>query len=159
MVQEDVEPVVEIERLSWSPWTREQVTAEFSRRNGVCLVIADKNDNIPLGWCCAGMVNPEAELLKIAVHPDHRQGGLGSRLLQELNLLLCSQQVHTLFLEVRSQNRAAVSFYGKHGFQQVGERHEYYSNPKDDGLIFRKELLCQGGGLAAEEMEKDENDN
>lgn len=140
----DVEGVAGIELQSFSSWSKEQIAAELSRKDGISLVMEGDTGAPLLGWCCARIVGPEAELLKIAVRSDFRRGGYGAGLLKELCLNLFSLKVEALFLEVRSQNRAAVSFYLTHGFEKVGERPDYYRNPRDNGLIFRKELLHNG---------------
>ena len=44
-----------------------------------------------------------------------------------------------LTLEVRASNAPAICLYEKLGFRQVGRRPNYYSHPKEDGLILRKE--------------------
>jgi len=38
-------------------------------------------------------------------------------------------------LEVRSSNQQAISLYERFGFDQVGMRKNYYSNPREDAQI------------------------
>ena len=45
-----------------------------------------------------------------------------------------------LLLEVRVSNMPAIALYNKLGFEQVGCRPKYYSNPREDALVLRKEL-------------------
>ena len=46
-----------------------------------------------------------------------------------------------LLLEVRVSNAPAIRLYEKLGFVQVGRRPRYYTNPREDALILRKELI------------------
>ncbi len=41
------------------------------------------------------------------------------------------------FLEVRESNLAAQSLYAQCGFEPVGKRRRYYSNPPEDALVMR----------------------
>ena len=61
----------------------------------------------------------ETELKHIAVHPDHRQKGLGSKLISAITQL---DKIDTLFAETDSD---AVRFYEKMGFEilSLGEKY------------------------------------
>jgi ribosomal protein S18 acetylase RimI-like enzyme len=41
---------------------------------------------------------------------------------------------------VRATNLAAVQFYGKHGFQQVAVRLDYYRRPRENALVMRRTI-------------------
>ncbi len=47
---------------------------------------------------------------------------------------------HSLTLEVRASNDAAIRLYRLLDFQEVGLRKNYYRNPREDALILRKEF-------------------
>ena len=67
----------------------------------------------------------EAELLNIVVSPDYQRQGLATRLLE----CVCdsfNETIHTLFLEVRASNKAALFLYDNLGFNEVGFRPNYY---------------------------------
>lgn len=141
MDEGDIESVADIEHHSLSPWSKEQIAAELSHPDSISLIAEECGNTAPIGWCCARTTGPEAELLKIAVLADCRQAGYGSFLLTELCEQLLARKVETVFLEVRSQNLAAIRLYVKYGFAEVGVRPNYYRQPKDNALIFKKELL------------------
>ena len=93
------------------------------------------------GFAIARQIGDEAELLTIAVDPDHRRHGLGRRMLLELETKL--QKPAHLFLEVSAENDTAISFYTDLGFTQSGRRPKYYRKPdgtRIDALVFRKSL-------------------
>ena len=46
-----------------------------------------------------------------------------------------------LYLEVRSENLPAVSFYHQSGFTVTGRRINYYSQPSDDALVLQKNIF------------------
>ncbi|BHH86326.1 hypothetical protein LA52FAK_46150 [Desulforhopalus sp. 52FAK] len=144
MLDTDLAEVVCIEQQNKSPWSPKALADELRQERGVVLVA--ELDNTPanrpcvVGWCASRYLAPEAELLKIAVSVELRKHGVASSLLSCLCNLLSEKGVETLFLEVRSQNQSALSFYKKTGFLQTGERIGYYSDPVDVALLFQKIL-------------------
>lgn len=64
---------------------------------------------------------PSAQLLSIAVHPDHHGKGLGQSLLLKGLEYIDSLGIKTIKLEARPENTAAVKLYKKCGFDVVGE--------------------------------------
>ncbi len=139
MEEGDVSQVAEIELTSPSPWSVEQIKSELFFPAGITLIIAKNNSCI--GWCCGRIVGDDAELLKIAVFPEFKRRGLASKLLIKFQNMLKEQVVEKLFLEVRSENSAALSFYQRHGLISVGRRGNYYRDPEDDAVVMEKLLL------------------
>lgn len=140
MAPADLGPVAEIEQESPSPWTPEFIAAELSFPGSMTLISEDL-EGLALGWCCARIVDGEAELLKIAVHPQRRGTGIGSAMLVCLLDCLKGKGVGALFLEVRSKNLPALRLYRRYGFVQIGQRSSYYSNPADTAVIMKKEIV------------------
>ncbi|MCK5809317.1 ribosomal protein S18-alanine N-acetyltransferase [bacterium] len=92
------------------------------------------------GYALIDFVGDEAELLQIGVLPLFRQRGVGKVLLAEVVHYLNMKGVSRFFLEVRDSNRAALALYKSYGFKQIGRRSGYYSNPKEDALVFALNL-------------------
>lgn len=134
----DLESIQRIEQISYSPYSLSQLLAELKQKNSLVLVAV--SGQTVIGWCGSRVIPPEAELLKIAVHPDYRRQGVGAKLLRHLEEKLAGNNVTDVYLEVRSMNDTAVKFYLKFGFFQVGLRKKYYSSPQDDALIYKKEI-------------------
>lgn len=51
--------------------------------------------------------------------------------------------VNRIDLEVRASNSVAISFYKRHGFEDVGIRKNYYTNPKEDALLMSRFIKIQ----------------
>ena len=81
----------------------------------------------------------EADMMNIAVDPEYRRTGVAHRLIKELIAQLKANQTYCLTLEVRASNSAAISLYDQMDFVLVGRRPNYYTLPKEDALILRKE--------------------
>ena len=138
MSAEDLTAITALERCEPSAWEESLIRAELGRQDGIQL-IAHLN-SIVLGWCCGRFFDTEAELLKIAVQAGSRRQKIATRLLDSLEKQLHESGVQLLFLEVRSRNLSAISFYHKVGFTEDARRIRYYSQPVDDALLFRKTL-------------------
>ncbi|RRJ29167.1 ribosomal protein S18-alanine N-acetyltransferase [Halocatena pleomorpha] len=66
-----------------------------------------------------------------AVHPDHRGVGVGTSLLQRTLAELAMRGIHTVKLEVRETNDAAIRLYRQFGFTHRRTVPQYYANGED----------------------------
>lgn len=77
----------------------------------------------------------QGDLANIAVDPEYRRWGLGSKLLAYTVKNAAKNGVNELFLEVRASNAPAIGLYEKNGFIKIGTRRNYYKHPKEDAII------------------------
>jgi ribosomal-protein-alanine acetyltransferase len=89
------------------------------------------------GFLVAQTVGGEWELENVAIAPDARRRGLGTRLVGELLDLARGQGATAVFLEVRESNHAARALYEKWAFVEAGRRTRYYRAPDEDALVFK----------------------
>jgi ribosomal-protein-alanine N-acetyltransferase len=80
----------------------------------------------------------EGNITNVAVHPSYRRRGLAERMIAEFERLL-PNDAESIFLEVRETNIAAISLYKKCGFEPVGIRKNFYSNPRENAVVMKKE--------------------
>jgi ribosomal-protein-alanine N-acetyltransferase len=114
-------------------WTRSQL-AGILPMGGVSLVLARSRDREEtIGFSLFRTVADEAELLLIAVLPNHQRRGVGQRLLDDFLERSRKEGVARVHLEVRDGN-PAVDMYRAAGFSSVGRRRNYYHAP--DGRRF-----------------------
>jgi len=85
-------------------------------------------------WACIPAAG-EAELLRIAVDPAHRGGGLGQRLLTACQEALAAEGMGELHLEVRASNQPAIRLYRACGWERCGLRGGYYPDGEDAALF------------------------
>ena len=123
-------------------WTRSQC-AGILPMAGVSLMLArDGEDDRAAGFSLVRNVADEAELLLLAVAPDRRRRGIGSRLLEDFIARARAFGVRRVHLEVRAGN-PAIDMYKAAGFAPVGRRRNYYHAPdgrRFDALTFAREI-------------------
>jgi tRNA threonylcarbamoyl adenosine modification protein YeaZ len=103
------------------------------------LALLASRGTVPLGFILLRAIAGEAEILTLAVAPDHRRKGV-ARLLVESGLThLKTLRTTLLHLEVSSANQAAIALYQGHGFSQSGLRSGYYGSG-EDAILMRRDV-------------------
>ena len=134
MKEEDIDSVLEVSSLSFSiPWSKDSYIQELT--NPIARYLVAKIDNKVVGFVGTRIVLDESHITNIAIHPNNRNQGIGSSLLEEF-LKYCKNKGCIAFtLEVRNSNKAARTLYEKYNFKQEGIRKGYYEDTKEDAII------------------------
>ncbi|MFF0815523.1 ribosomal protein S18-alanine N-acetyltransferase [Rhodococcus sp. NPDC003318] len=139
----DAERCAELETLLFpgdGPWSADAFRSELAHRHNRYFVIRDDSDRV-IGYAGIALLGntfaPESEVHTIGVDPAHRRRGLGSVLLDEL-LRLADRHGGPVFLEVRTDNDAALALYRREGFEIVGTRRNYYQPSGADAYTMRR---------------------
>lgn len=140
MKPQHVEQVAQLEKMCFAdPWSENSVRSELDNPLSAWIVAMDRNR--VAGYVGSQSVLGEADMMNIAVAPDYRRQGIAEELISALTAELKQRDVHCITLEVRASNLPANALYNKLGFCQVGRRPNYYSKPKEDALILKKEWV------------------
>ncbi|WP_346073393.1 ribosomal protein S18-alanine N-acetyltransferase [Saccharopolyspora thermophila] len=148
----DLKRCAELEQLLFpgdDPWSRAAFAAELDQ--GHFYVGAYEGEQLIgyAGLAVAGRPpHAEAEVHTIGVDPAHQGRGVGKAMLRAL-LARADEVRATTFLEVRTDNEAAIALYRAHGFEIVGLRRRYYQPSGADAHTMRRPPL----GAAAETAE------
>lgn len=119
------------------PWSQRSVASELD--NPLALWLVWEEDGQVLGYVGSQTVLDETDMMNVAVSAQARRRGIAQALVEALVIQLKQRGSRCLTLEVRASSAPAIALYEKLGFRQVGRRPNYYSHPKEDGLILRKE--------------------
>ncbi len=112
--EEDLDRVVEIDQLSFpTPWTPH--TFKIALKD-IFFVIEQKEIMGYLVACICDL-GISAEILRIAVHPDHRGKGVAKELLEASLRIFSKDDIEEVGLKVNSANRSAVKLYEKFGLK------------------------------------------
>ena len=106
-------------------------------KNRILLVI-EENDK-PIGFACFIKEYDVAELDYIAISKEEEGKGYATKLLLEAEKELKNTGVMTIFLEVRASNSRAINTYEKNGYTVYRTRKNYYLNPIEDAICYRKD--------------------
>ena len=138
MEEGHVEQIAQLEKVCFSaPWSASSIAYEL--KNPLSLWLVAESDGQVVGYVGSQTVMGEADMMNIAVVPSCRRQGVARKLVEALEEALRQEGAYQLTLEVRASNEPAKALYDKLGFGQVGRRPNYYSAPKEDALILRKE--------------------
>ena len=131
----DVDELVKIENACFSsPWSesslRESLENECSR---FYLALADGK---AAGYMGVQIFSGEGYVTNVATLPEYRRQGVATRLIERA----LENDMEFITLEVRESNIPAISLYERLGFERVGERPKYYSNPTESAILMTKYL-------------------
>lgn len=139
MTLDDVADAAQLEILCFSdPWSENAFKSELE--NPLTVYLAAKDNGKCIGYCGYWSVVGEGDITNVAVSPEYRKKGIGSMLIEKMIECAVGEKLSLLTLEVRSSNIAAQRLYTKFGFEKVGERVDYYQNPRENAWIMTKNL-------------------
>lgn len=130
--------VADLERRVFaSPWS-EQSLALLCSENAFGFAVCEGDAVIAY----AGMLTvlDEGQITNVATHPDYRRRGFAALVLTALLEEARSRQLAFVTLEARESNEGAIALYRKLGFEVVGKRPRFYTNPTEAAWIMQCEL-------------------
>ncbi|MEM3539255.1 MAG: ribosomal protein S18-alanine N-acetyltransferase [Nitrososphaerales archaeon] len=133
--KKDLNKVLQIEKLCFKYPYDYSTFLYFLINDKDGFYVAEENNQI-LGYVISSVRENKGTLVSIAVLPEYRRKGIGSKLMEEsLNYL--SKKVDHVELQVRVSNFEAINFYKKFGFKETGFIPNYYIDG-EDALIMSK---------------------
>ncbi len=123
---------IEVECFS-DPWSISSIISQFPDENHVFLVALDGETVI--GYVGMMYVLDEGYISNVAVTSAYRRQNIADTLIGELLSRANALELSFVTLEVRESNEPAKALYGKHGFEIVGLRKNYYSKPKEHAIL------------------------
>lgn len=141
MTWDDLEQVVEIENENFSvPWTETGFLTYLMRSDALFLVAEDVEKEQIAGYCGIIMAADEGDITNVSVKKDLQRQGIGTMLIRELSSRIKDLGIQTIFLEVRESNASALRLYEKQGFERMGVRKNYYTDPTEDAITMSRKL-------------------
>ncbi|GGG13925.1 ribosomal-protein-alanine acetyltransferase [Rhodococcoides trifolii] len=132
MTRADAPRCAELETVLFpgdDPWSADAFLAELSTPHNRYVVVRG-DDGVAVGYAGISLLGSpggagESEVHTIGVDPNAQRQGIGGLLLGAL-LDVADRHGGPVFLEVRTDNDAAIELYRREGFEIVGTRTGYY---------------------------------
>jgi len=138
MTLDHMEDIMVVENLSFSiPWSKAAFIEEITKNSFAYYYAAIINCKA-IGYGGMWQVFDEGHITNIAVHPEFREIGVGSRILEYMIEEAIKKGINKMTLEVRKSNESAINLYQKYGFVNEGIRKSYYADNGEDAIIMWK---------------------
>ncbi|MGN1202798.1 MAG: ribosomal protein S18-alanine N-acetyltransferase [Eubacterium sp.] len=130
-----LEDVYKIEKACFSsPWSKDNLEKQIDIETSHFLV-AEVEDKA-VGYMGLQIFSGEGYVTNVAVLPEYRHQGIAAALIEKQ----LENPMDFITLEVRQSNTPAINLYTKMGFENVGVRPNFYSNPTENAIIMTKYL-------------------
>ncbi len=97
------------------------------------------NADLIVGYASFRYVGKQGDINTVAVSRSAQGKGIGTMLMDWLEAQAEKYKVREIFLEVRSDNEAAIAMYTARDYQRIDIRRNYYGNTID-AIIMRKKV-------------------
>ncbi len=118
------------------PWSEDSfvniLSNQHARYYTLCI------DDTLVGYIGMFDLVDEVSIINVAVDPNHRGKGYGTVLMESAETFALERGCPSITLEVRETNLPARTLYEKQGYQIFGKQKNYYTNPKEDAVLYRK---------------------
>jgi ribosomal-protein-alanine N-acetyltransferase len=135
MLPADAQRCAELEKLLFDgdePWGPEAFLEALASRHHY---LAAREGRSLIGYAGLFRAGDQAEIHTLAVDPAYQGRGIGRTLLLAM---LDHAAGATVFLEVRTDNKAAIQLYRSEGFTVIGTRRRYYRPSGADAFTMRR---------------------
>ena len=123
------------------PWTADDFAGLWDAPGA--LVLGDETPEGLAGFIMLRVAADEAEILTVAVRPTARRRGVGLALIEAAQAASAALGAEALWLEVASDNVAALALYDRAAFDEAGRRRGYYrlaNGRSTDAIVMRRAL-------------------
>jgi len=122
-------------------WSSEEFASLLSGQACRAYLARRAGNKSAAGFVVARSAAGEAEILTVAVAPEHRRQGVAKILMRLLLDDLRHRGIGAAFLEVGAKNAPALRLYRRLGFTEIGRRPGYYrGGAPGDALVLRAAL-------------------
>ena len=140
MALTDLERVMKVEREVYEfPWT-ERIFSDCIRVGYLCWLALRGHEVV--GHAIISVTSGESHMLNLSIARDYQRQGYGRQFIEFLVGEARARHAHTMLLEVRPSNIAAINCYNSAGFNEIGSRKDYYpaTGGREDALLFARQI-------------------
>lgn len=133
MNSQHLDGVVNIENICFAnPWSRADLEQQLNLDTSH-FAVATLDGNV-VGYMGLQIFSGEGYVTNVAVLPDFRRMGIAKKLIEHQ----LQNEMSFITLEVRESNLPAIKLYESCGFENVGIRPKFYTNPTENAIIMTR---------------------
>lgn len=140
MTLSDVERVMTVEQEVYEfPWT-DRIFSDCIRVGYHCWLALLGRDLA--GHAIISITAGECHILNLSIARRFQRRGFGRQFIEFLIEDARNSKAETILLEVRPSNTAAINCYHAAGFNEIGNRKDYYpaKNGREDALLYARHI-------------------
>lgn len=128
--KKDLSALVTLEKLAFDKdsFSRRRIGYLLSKARSTVLVLLIKNEIAGAAYLLWHKNRNNGRIYNIVVSPKFQGKGFGAKLLKECDGYCQRSRCLYISLEVRIDNKPAIAFYKKHGFEIVAKLSGYYAD-------------------------------
>lgn len=140
MTHSDLARVLEIEvdLFPVDAWSEDLFLGELAEVSISRDVSVATLDSEIVGYASFRYVGKQGDVNTVAVASDQQGKGIGAALMDWLESQAALRNVREIFLEVRSDNEAAIKMYDARGYERIDIRRNYYGNTIDANIMRKR---------------------
>ena len=136
----DINNILQIEKSQNVTILKETVILDDMSNSNNTLYFGAIYNDIIVGYIAITYVIDTIDILSIVTMKSYEHIGIASLLLEYIFNFAKKNNVNKIFLEVRTSNTKAINLYEKNNFKLISKRKNYYTDTKEDALIYLKEI-------------------
>ena len=130
--------VIEDELFPIDAWSKELFLEELAHSLTSREVAVAVQDDEIVGYASFRYVGKQGDVNTVAVAKQFQGQGIGTILMDWLEGQAALHRVTEIFLEVRSDNEAAIKMYQARDYVRIDIRRNYYGNSIDANILRKK---------------------
>jgi [ribosomal protein S18]-alanine N-acetyltransferase len=139
MDEDDIDLILKIEeRVFSAPWSREAF--HMALEQPIIQAWVGRLGDEVAGYVITSLTSSYLLIANLAVDLWARRQGVGRRLMEFVLDYSIEQGARWAYLDVRCSNEGAIRLYRQLGFEVVGKRADYYTDPSEDSLVMMRSL-------------------
>ena len=136
----DINKILQIEKSQNVTILKETVILDDMSNSNNTLYFGAIYNDIIVGYIAITYVIDTIDMLSIVTMKNYENIGVATLLLEYIFNFAKKNNVNKIFLEVRTSNTKAINLYEKNNFKLISKRKNYYTDTKEDALIYLKEI-------------------
>lgn len=128
-----------IERRCFSdPWSLSALAE--SLEDPCARMLAALYDGVVCGYVCIMLTDENGYIPRVCVLPAYRRRGVATALMAAAEAAAVDYGCTSVTLEVRESNSAAIALYESLGFEALGKRPGFYSDPIEAAIVMSRQV-------------------